>query len=129
MVHCNECGTKVTQEQSFCDECGAQLNETTDSTEPFVDQYGAKPLPFAEGRSEFIHLYGKLIGSIPIFGRVMKFFLGISFWCYGIWLKILQIITLGADVTDRFTADFKYIKDSFKSGYSGDEPPSHPNKH
>lgn len=128
MAHCTECGAEVGDEQTFCDECGAELASDADSARDgsFTDRYGAKPLPFAEGRSELINLYGRVLGSIPIFGGIMKAFLGLSFWCYGFWLTVLRVVTVGSDVTKRFSADFDFLKDSFYSGYRGEEPPSPP---
>lgn len=127
MEYCEDCGAEAGEEQEFCSECGANITTGEDSTdESFIDRYEANPLPFASGRGEFIRIYGKLLGAIPIFGSIMKVFAGIGFWFYSVWLKILRIITMGADVTQRFDSDFNYLKDSFYSGYNGKDAPPNP---
>lgn len=127
MAYCSECGAEADSGENFCGECGADLtNGEGASDASFVDQYGSKPLPLASARGEFIRIYGKLMGAIPLFGGLVKLFVGFGFWCYSIWLKILKIITLGASVTNRFVADYNYIKDSFYSGYNGEKAPPKP---
>ncbi|MFU1779767.1 hypothetical protein [Haloarcula japonica] len=117
----------MVEETEYCGECGTEL-EQDDSieAESFLEKYGAEPLPLASERGEMISLYASLLGSIPVLGGIMKFFSGISFWCYSVWLKIFTVITMGADVTDRFNADFNYLKDNFYSGYDGSERPPEP---
>lgn len=127
METCPECGNEVQAEQEFCGECGADLTAEDDSTnESFIHRYGANPLPLASARGEFIRIYGKLLGAIPLFGSLMKLFVGFGLWCYSVNLKILNIITMGADINDRFDADFNYVKDNFYSGYKGEDTPPEP---
>lgn len=128
MVYCPECGEEIADGDTSCGECGAEVpdREAASTDESFVERYGANPLPFADGRSELLSLYGNLLGHIPIFGGIMKLFVGLNFWCYSLVLTVLTVITLDADVTKRFTADFKYIKDSFYSGYKGENTPPEP---
>lgn len=127
MNSCSNCGKEVDNESSYCGECGAELMQGDSSeAESFLGRYGAEPLPLASERGEMIRLYANLLGSIPIFGRIMKFFSGFGFWCYSVWLKVFTVITMGADVMDRFNADFNYLKDSFYSGYDESEKPPEP---
>lgn len=126
MSYCRDCGAEVVEDQSSCEECGAKLNNggaTAEDTaeDSFVEHYGAEPLPFAGGRSELISIYGKVLGSIPLLGVLFKKFVGFWFWCYSINLSLLNILTLGADVNKRLRADFNYLKDSFNSGFNGEE--------
>jgi hypothetical protein len=127
MSNCSECGSEITETGNYCSNCGAELSGNDQSAgESFVERYGAEPLPLASERSEFISLYGSLLSSIPLLGGFLKLFAGISFWCYSLWLKVFSVITMGADVTKRFIADFNYLKDSFYSGYDGSEGPPEP---
>lgn len=127
MDYCAECGAEVDASQQFCDECGTDLTAKTGSdNESFIDRYGAKPLPLASARGEFIQIYGKVMGAIPIFGSLMKIFVGFVFWGYSINLKILRMITLGADINDRFSSDYNYLTDNFYSGYNGETSPPDP---
>jgi len=124
---CSNCGEEIDAGSDYCPDCGTELTQSNPpKSEAFLEKYGAEPLPLASERGEMITLYAKLLASIPIFGGIMKFFSGISFWCYSIWLKIFTVITLGADVTKRFKADFNYLKDNFYSGYNGSENPPEP---
>lgn len=126
-MKCPECGEEVDNEGSFCGECGADMSSRQKgSNESFIDLYGSEPLPFASGRGEFLRIYGKLMGAIPLFGGFMKILVGISLWSYSISLKVLIIITSGADVAQRFKADFNYQKDNFYSGYNGEAAPPSP---
>lgn len=129
MAYCKECGTEIADGQEICSECGTEVASGDDTSDKsFVERYGGEPLPFASGRGELSHLYGKVLGAIPIFGYFLKLFFGFGFWCYSINLKILRVITLGADLNNRFSADYNYIKESFYSGYSGEEPPAGPSE-
>lgn len=127
MNDCPRCGETVGEGNDYCGECGAELaDEASPDTDPFLERYGAEPLPLASERGELISIYAQLLGSIPIVGSVLKLFAGISFWCYSVWLKIFTVVTLGADVTNRFKADFNYLKDNFYSEYDGTEKPPKP---
>jgi len=122
MSYCPDCGVEVNQGQVSCEECGAKLTDSgSTGEESFIEKYGAEPLPFAEGRSELVSIYGKILGSIPLLGGIFKLFVGLGFWCYSINLSILKILTLGADINKRLRADYSYLKDSFYSGYRGEE--------
>lgn len=127
MVTCSACGIDIAEASDFCPDCGSELSSTDDpAEESFLDRYGAEPLPLANERGEMISLYANLLGNIPVVGGMMKFFSGFGFWCYSIWLKIFSVITMGADVTKRFEADFNYLKDNFYSGYEGSQMPPEP---
>jgi hypothetical protein len=127
MSYCQQCGEELDQEQEFCSECGADLTAEDDSKdESFINRYGAKPLPLASARGEFIRIYGSLLNAIPVFGSFMKLFVGLGWWFHSINLKILRLITMDADINDRFDADFIYLKDSFSSGYNDETAPPNP---
>lgn len=127
MASCPACGESSDDASEYCGACGAQLApDAPGGDDEFLGKYGALPLPLASERGELIGLYATLLGDIPVVGRLMKVFSGISFWCYGLWLKIFRALTLNADVMDRFDADFSYLKDNFYSGYNGTEAPPEP---
>lgn len=127
MAYCPECGVEVGGEQEFCGECGSNMTPGESSADDsFIDRYGAEPLPLASARGEFIQIYGKIMGSIPLIGGLMKMFFGFGLWCYSINLKILRIITLGADVNDRLRADYDYLKDNLDNAYNGEAAPPDP---
>lgn len=130
MAYCTECGTEIRDGVTVCDDCESELSSDgapSQGVKSFLDRYEAEPLPFAEGRGELIHLNGTLLGHLPVIGWFGKFTIGVTFWCYSIWLTVFRVLTGGADVVDRFAADKEYIKDNFYSGYHGEgRPPSPP---
>jgi hypothetical protein len=130
MASCPECGDEIDDASEFCSACGAQLTQSEPAADDddFLQRYGARPLPLAKERGEFIGLYGNLLGNIPVLGGIMKLFSGISFWCYGLWVTFFKVITGNADVVDRFDADFSYLKDNFYSGFNDSEAPPVPPK-
>lgn len=129
MPTCQDCGNQIDAEQEFCGECGADLTNKTDTdNESFIDIYGAKPLlPFAEARYKNSYNFAKLVSKMPIVRTVLSFFVKIVFFSISISTKIFSIITLGSNLSKRYSAEVEYAKDCYSAGMNGDDrPPSPP---